>query len=252
MTLKPPAIRIAAFTLLELLAVVAIIAVLATLLVPFVSRMLDRATETKCAGRLRNLGAAVHLFAADNNNRLVTAGLSNPFVANGGYGRAFFLLGPYIAPKIANNLDALRRSPVFRCPTFDSVAPELAQASQYKFSLILTMRNAAGTSWDNNLPTPLALAAVVRPDRTPLAWDTAEPNATIPYRPHPDAIKFGYQGPTDPGGMAPLHGPRCNVLFVSGRVAPVDVSSINNFPWNGTAPAKWPLNTVFDPFYNGN
>jgi prepilin-type N-terminal cleavage/methylation domain-containing protein len=235
------------FTLIELLAVIAIVAVLAALLIPMALKLIDRAAEAECTSRLRALGAAVHLFAAEHNGQLVPNGSENPFQGSG-YGRAFFLLGPYLVPSLAGNAAALRASPAFRCPSHDSAKPTPGQAHHYNFSPILTMRNQAGTSFDNTLPTPLRLAVVAHPNQTPLAWDTAgQGTGTNPYLPHPDALQFGYNGPTAPNGMAPRHGPRCNVLFLSGRVAPVDVSSIDNFPWNGSAPARWPLKTVFDP-----
>lgn len=240
-----------AFTLLELMAAIAIVALLAALLVPVASKMLDRANEAECVSRLRALGSAVHLFAADHDGKVVTNGRENPFAS--GYGRAFFLLGPYIAPSIAGDAAALRASSAFRCPTHDAAKPEPGQLQHYVFSQIVTIRNADGTNFNNVLPIPLRMAAVTRPNETPLAWDGAgEAGGTIPYRPHPDSTKFGYEGPTDPNGMAPRHGPRCNVLFLSGRVASVDVSNIENFPWNGSAPTRWPLNTAFDPLYDGN
>jgi type II secretory pathway pseudopilin PulG len=240
-----------AFTLTELIVVISIVVVLTALLIPVVSKSRERALEAESANRLRSIGTAVHMFSNEHKGYIVTNGRESPF--GGGYGRAFFLLGPYIEPSLAGNAAALRALTVFRCPTHDSVKPVPGQLHHYGFSIIVTMRNQEGSGFNNVLPTPLPIASVVNPDNTPLSWSTAgEAGGDMPYRPHPDALKFGYNGPTSPNGMAPRHGPHCMVLFVSGRVAPVDVSDINNFPWNGNSPDRWPLNTVFDPLYYGN
>ncbi|TLD71987.1 type II secretion system protein [Phragmitibacter flavus] len=61
-----------AFTLLELLVVVSIIGVLAALAVPVSQRVLHQARSSHCIGNLRQLGAAVNLHLAENNNFLPT------------------------------------------------------------------------------------------------------------------------------------------------------------------------------------
>ena len=58
--------RTAAFTLIELLVVIAIIAVLAGMLMPAVRMVSESAKQRSCAGRLRQLHAAVLVYAQDN------------------------------------------------------------------------------------------------------------------------------------------------------------------------------------------
>jgi prepilin-type N-terminal cleavage/methylation domain-containing protein/prepilin-type processing-associated H-X9-DG protein len=56
-----------AFTLIELVVVIAVIATLAALLLPTLARVRAGTAKTECAANLRQLGAAITLFANDNN-----------------------------------------------------------------------------------------------------------------------------------------------------------------------------------------
>jgi prepilin-type N-terminal cleavage/methylation domain-containing protein/prepilin-type processing-associated H-X9-DG protein len=57
------------FTLIELLTVIAIIGILAAIIIPTVGKVREQARGTKCLSNLRQIGAAQHLYAADNKNR---------------------------------------------------------------------------------------------------------------------------------------------------------------------------------------
>lgn len=76
----------AAFTLTELLTVIAIIGVLAGILIPVVGAARQSARASQCASNLRQIGAALRLFAAENRNHLpVTYNLSNAATNNWWY-----------------------------------------------------------------------------------------------------------------------------------------------------------------------
>jgi prepilin-type N-terminal cleavage/methylation domain-containing protein/prepilin-type processing-associated H-X9-DG protein len=66
-----------AFTLIELLVVIAIIALLIAILVPSLTRARRQARRTICSTNMRSLVQAVHLYANDHKEHLITAGLAH-------------------------------------------------------------------------------------------------------------------------------------------------------------------------------
>lgn len=87
----------AAFTLIELLVVLAIIAVLASLVTPVIGSAIERGRSAKCVNNLRQIGAAVQQYVADNDYRFPAIETKPPSlpaeVEN--KGTALQVLGPY-------------------------------------------------------------------------------------------------------------------------------------------------------------
>ena len=62
--------NLGAFTLIELLVVIAIIGILAALLLPSLSRVKRKTNEIVCLNNLKQLGIAMHLYLAEDNDKL--------------------------------------------------------------------------------------------------------------------------------------------------------------------------------------
>ena len=66
-----------AFTLIELLVVVSIIAQLISILLPSLGRAREQAKAVVCSSNMHSLMLAVHLYANNHEDRLITAGLAH-------------------------------------------------------------------------------------------------------------------------------------------------------------------------------
>ncbi|MFA6175590.1 MAG: type II secretion system protein [Phycisphaerae bacterium] len=91
---KPGSCRQRAFTLIELLVTIAIIAILFALLFPAIKPVKEKAHAVRCASNLRQIGAAIVLYAADHEQRL-----PGPSYFGVTYGSIVLLLEPYLPSK---------------------------------------------------------------------------------------------------------------------------------------------------------
>jgi len=66
------------FTLVELLVVLAILLLLMAMLLPAIQRVRESANKMVCASHLRQIGQAVHLYLASNNQLFPSGGGDNP------------------------------------------------------------------------------------------------------------------------------------------------------------------------------
>jgi len=85
MSCSPHRISRSGFTLVELLAVIGIILILVALTFPVLGSFQARAGDAKCVSNLRQIGAAINLYANDHDDRLpgpMNMGISPRLVAN--------------------------------------------------------------------------------------------------------------------------------------------------------------------------
>ncbi len=115
------------FTLVELLVVIGIIALLIGILLPALNRARQSANAIKCAANMRTVGQAMLMYATNNKNAIVPAGIvyADPTLSSGkGYSSWDILIRPYIARFTGNyssyNAVDYSETPYLQCPE-DSV-----------------------------------------------------------------------------------------------------------------------------------
>lgn len=118
---RPTAVRCAtrpAFTLVELLVVVAILAILLAILLPGMNSARQRAKKVVCVSNLRQLGHAVHMYAADFNGFALPLAYTDTATPTfwwgkddlGGVDPTFGFVWPYLRSD-------LRAAGIYECPS---------------------------------------------------------------------------------------------------------------------------------------
>lgn len=206
-----------AFTLVELLTVVAIIAVLAGLLLAVSGNMLASSRRAKCAGNLRQLGAATQLYAGENNMAIYApASLTTvKFVGKAtGSGDENRFLNAYLGGTTNST-----NMPVARCPADKGMGATRLLYDSVGTSYMINYRapNNVLTLWAPSQPT-FSLLKVRQPSKTLMIldqcaynWNSSEGYVSRNQKWH--------------SGTNPL---RVNACFVDGHVEYITIPAPNS------------------------
>lgn len=198
------------FTLIELLTTVSILAILLALTIPATQFALASAYRARCQGNLRQIGAALYAYAAENNNCIPSVYVTStaPSWAYSIWTYAGYSAESYQAYKIG-----LLRNPsesnIFRCPGTRAKAvatPKVKDVNPNKYSYGLNCGPLYVSGGDNSklLTTPIPLSRVARPTATVMVTECS----------YSQGDWMGYRSYF---GMIP-HSGGSNVLYYDGHI----------------------------------
>jgi prepilin-type N-terminal cleavage/methylation domain-containing protein len=167
--------RRSAFTLIELLVVIGIIAILASLLLPALATSKERARRARCKSNLHQWAVAIHTYASDNSDNLLSSVIDgtavHPTVLNltrGVDGRLMNIeaMLPYFGSTSKTNMeyDNVYYCPSIRRPSAEVVRNEAATQGHISMSYMYLARVKSWPVGSSNRPE-LLTDNVLGPDQ---------------------------------------------------------------------------------------
>jgi prepilin-type N-terminal cleavage/methylation domain-containing protein/prepilin-type processing-associated H-X9-DG protein len=206
------------FTLIELLVVIAVIALIAAILFPVFAQVREKARQSSCASNLKQLAAALAMYAQDNDE-LMPAEVSAPPI-NGGTDDAV----PYDRQLVSY----VKNDQVYACPS-DGVPHAMDDLWDGNYKIHPAKRSYGIT---NNLRTEEGLARGPKPDRNSGVVGAAlaeieQPAETLAFA---ESWATFEDGKSDSilGGVAGSTLLDCDAWKLPGRKKPSD-AAIDNF-----------------------
>lgn len=231
------------FSLTELLVAIGIFAILTTIIIVAVKGVRDRAHDTGCVAQLRGIGAAVHMYVADNNGEL-------PFVrensiiklSSPNYRTWAVSLAPYIAgisfsegTAAENQTKLSLLAPHFRCPADEAFREDVDHGWSYgwSFGLGATRNGGSGVNYPmsriTNYPNPSMVVAASDAYHnssglnfgTAVSCDSAQAPTTEKPGTH---LRHPYSGKAMTSEEILNSPPRRNVLYLDGHVGKTHIT----------------------------
>ena len=197
------------FTLVELLVVIAIVGVLAGLLVPVVGAARSRARSADCGARIRGLGQAVLLHAAENRGVFPRSFHSAAAHREAGWAAAIAPILGAPAPETDGWPAAFNR--LYRCPSDDTT-----DVWTYSYALNVHFElDPAGDDYAGSPATWRGLERVPVPSRTILL---AEPRP-VAFGDHLMAHLWGSANAAKNALAHDRHAGRAHYTFCDGHVS---------------------------------
>jgi len=195
----------AGFTILELLIAVVVIALLATLVFASGRYVSARANSAASAQNLRQWGAALPLYAAENNGAMPRRGQGVQPLGQINRPQDWFnALPPYMGLPSYQELVAKGEKPqpgehsIFICPGANKPDVDTTAANFMGYGMNMNL-----SPW--NIPTPTMITEVTHPAVVVFMGESPGPYASL----YPSAAKYSVIAP---------HAGRGNLLFVDGHV----------------------------------
>jgi prepilin-type N-terminal cleavage/methylation domain-containing protein/prepilin-type processing-associated H-X9-DG protein len=196
------------FTLVELLVVIGVIAILVGILLPVMSRAIERSRRTACSANLHTLGQSMHIYANEQRGWLPNGNLSWP----GDDGA--------VLVRFCNSY--VRHAAVFRCPSDVDPPARVIDTGTYSLPTSARLSYDFYSVWW--LPKSGPLLHRLKGEG-PLAWD----------------LQGGAANPSSGDGIMQNHGRGGgNVLFADGHAEWQEAAKWDKTNWPHPADAYYP------------
>ncbi|EIQ00465.1 prepilin-type N-terminal cleavage/methylation domain-containing protein [Opitutaceae bacterium TAV1] len=201
-------------TLIELLTVVTIIGILVAILIPVVGKMRASARQTQCTVNMRQLGIAVHLYVADNRQRLPYGYWTKKPEDGGGTTTWDGAITPYFGDTRKSSL---------QCPSDDlPISPPVRRRT---YSMIRAGQGGVGKTGNltEKAPSGVAISSLESLAQTAMFTERSSSKATGQSSDNyiggsAACVIDSPKNQVNEGKGLSLHGGRFNYLFVDGHV----------------------------------